>query len=121
MIRDRARTIGVTFQLGATILCSRGIEDDRGWFARHIGRNHRIRKPIGGERGAGGAPPPGFIELIIVKQIRPGERVRAPCFWRRSAMVPLNSERNAAEMFEIAIDGHPQARALEQLIRECRG
>jgi hypothetical protein len=80
-----------------------GPVDDRAWFARHIGRNHRIRKPIGAERLLL-TPSAGFKPMVVVKQIEPGTRMRVPFSWRRGAVL-LNAEAIAERLFWSAVEG----------------
>ena len=71
-----------------------GSADDRAWFERHHGRNHRLRKPIGGEYLLV-RPSRGFKPMVVVKQLEPGSRVRAPFGWRRGE--PSDQRRSVAE------------------------
>jgi hypothetical protein len=80
-----------------------GTIDDRAWFARHVGRNYRIRKPIGGERKT--IPlRPGFERHVLVRQAAPGQRLRMPLWWRRGEPL-LNSEAWGEQLFWSAIEG----------------
>ena len=95
---------GYTAQIGGTPTpCAKGVADDRDWFARHHGRNHRIRKPIGAEQQLYN-PPCGFTSMVVVKQTEPGARVRVPFGWRRGEPL-LNAETIAERMFQIAVAG----------------
>ena len=98
---------GCTFQVGGEdlIACTAGLEDDRAWFARHHGRSHRIRKPLGAERTARPLPQKGFKRLVVVRQVRPGSRIRTPFDWR--GPTPINSEAVAAQIFGRAARNHP--------------
>jgi hypothetical protein len=71
--------------------------DDREWFARHFGRNHRSRRPIGGERPLVSAPP-GFKAMVVVRQLESGSRGRIPFAWHRGEPL-LNSEATAKQLF----------------------
>jgi hypothetical protein len=93
-------------------------EDDRLWFERHAGRNHRIRSPIGGEAFATGGPPPGQVRLIAVRQVWPGARLKASFVWPPDAPVPVNSEAAAAELYEEASSRLPYLGELEAMLRE---
>jgi hypothetical protein len=89
-------------------------EDDRLWFERHAGRNHRIRAPIGGERAF--LPPlqPGCSWLVIIRQIRPGVRVKASLQWIGAQ--PLNSERVATRLLS-GTPGMARFAAIERIMR----
>ena len=113
---------GYTIQFGSpTIPCAKGVEDDREWFARHYGRNYRLRKPIGGEiaaleleRSTRGVRP-GWRPCMLVRQVEPGTRIRAACYVRRW---PLNSETVASEMFAEITADDPWTAKVEALVRE---
>jgi hypothetical protein len=49
---------------------------DRRWFAEHPGRNHRMRRPAFGEAPAH----PDMLTFILVKQVRPGFRLRTAIY-----------------------------------------
>jgi len=80
-----------------------GSTNDRAWFARHIGRNHRIRKPIGSEH-LFVEHRHGFKPMIVVKQIEPGMRLRMAVCWRRGEPL-LNGEAWGERLFASAIEG----------------
>jgi hypothetical protein len=80
-----------------------GSADDREWFKRHIGRNHRLRKPIGAERLLF-EPGRGFKPMIVVKQLEPGQRGRVPFGWRKGEPL-LNAESVAERVFWLAVEG----------------
>jgi hypothetical protein len=83
-----------------------GSDDDRAWFARHPGRSHRIRTAVGAERLMG-EPKRGFRPMVAIRQLAPGERIRAPFGWRKSTPL-LNSEATAARMFQVASESRPK-------------
>ncbi len=111
---------GATVQFGGKQLlaCTKGLEDDRAWFARHHGRAHRIRRPLGGERKLPPPPPRGFKRLIVVRQIKPGSRIRLDLGWRGAP--PLNAEGVAAEIFAVAAEGHPRFAEIVRCLEEGR-
>jgi hypothetical protein len=80
-----------------------GSDDDRSWFKNHVGRNHRIRKALGTERLMV-EPRRGFRAMVAVKQLAPGDRIRAPFGWRKGEPL-LNSEACAERMFQAAFGG----------------
>jgi hypothetical protein len=80
-----------------------GSADDRAWFARHHGRNHRIRKPIGAERLLF-EPGRGFKPMIVVRQLTVGQRGRVPFGWPKGEPL-LNAESIAARVFRLAVEG----------------
>lgn len=85
------------FSVGANLVETRsdGAEDDRQWFAAHLGERYRVRPAFDGEaaeliardayiamlRGEPfRAPPvdPETLDTIVTMQLSPGKRVRAP-------------------------------------------
>jgi hypothetical protein len=116
---------GYTAQIGGPpIHCAQGIEDDRAWFARHHGRNHRLRPPLGGERDALEAQraalsiPRSSQPCVIVRQVEPGARIRLYGFVRRW---PLNSEGEAAALLaEMAEANNGRVELIEAAVREGR-
>ena len=66
MARTTKPITSMTVQFGGPpILCDQGLADDRDWFGRHHGRNHRIRPPIGGERNSLPPGPPSARRLSL--------------------------------------------------------
>ena len=63
-------------------LIDRASDLDRAWFERHPGRAYRIRPEIAGEH-LEAVCPPGRLALTLVKQVRPGLRMRAPLWTKR--------------------------------------
>jgi hypothetical protein len=98
------------------IACAEGSEDDRAWFERNHARSHRIRFPIGGERRIKREYPRGFAAMVVVRQVKPGARLRVSFGWRGST--PLNSERFARDAFEAATAHRPWVAEFERRIRE---
>ena len=84
-----------------------GSNDDRRWFKNHIGRNHRIREPIGtAERMVSAAQvPPGFTPVILLRQVEPGSRFRSSFGWPPSEPLPLNAEQVGEMLFRIIFTG----------------
>jgi hypothetical protein len=80
-----------------------GADDDREWFARHHGRNHRLRKPIGVSEHLVAPRVDGARAIVLVRQVEPGSRCRA--FSAVRGPMPLNSEAVAERLFDRAIDG----------------
>lgn len=74
-------------------------ENDRLWFENNVGRNYRIRMPIGGEREFLPEKDPGNSWIMIVRQIRPG--VRFKVVLEVTGSLPLNSESVAVELFKL--------------------
>jgi hypothetical protein len=93
-------------------------QSDRAWFENHVGRTHRVRPPIGGEVFGLPRPPAGWRSLLVVRQIRPGVRLKLPFVVPRDGPDPLNSERFAAEVFGSGTASSPKTRELECLLRE---
>jgi hypothetical protein len=108
----------MTFQLGGPhlIACAKGSDDDRAWFVRHHGRNHRLRKPIGRERALrGGGWPRRVKAMIVVRQVKPGARIRLEVGVRGT---PLNAEEIARQLFELAAEDTTWVADVEQAIRD---
>jgi hypothetical protein len=81
MSREPMMITGRTIRIGGPpILCAEGIKRDRAWFERHHGRNHYFRSPIGGETASLEGGPPGWLPIIVVRQVEPGARIRAACW-----------------------------------------
>jgi hypothetical protein len=97
---------GITFQFSGRklITCTKGLQDDKRWFRNHHGRNHRIRKPLGGERNVPPRVARGATRLVVVRQVRPGARIRLDLEW--VGELPLNSEVSAASIFAVAAERH---------------
>jgi hypothetical protein len=77
--------------------CGAASDDDRVWFERHPARNFRLRAPIADEVKLCPAAPPRR-QKVLVRQIKPGFRVRIPFTWRDRAPL-LNSEQVCEELF----------------------
>ena len=58
--------------------------------------------------------PPGCVPLIVVRQIRPGSRLRVPG-WAK--VFPLNSETEGARLFGICLE-EPLVKTIEGVMRE---
>jgi hypothetical protein len=63
-------------------LIDRASELDRAWFERHPGRAYRIRPEIAGEH-LDAVCPRDRLAMTLVKQVRPGLRMRAPLWATR--------------------------------------
>lgn len=74
--------------------------DDAAWFERHRRRTHRIRPAFPGE--VEGEPPAGRIWLKVVRQLRPGIRLRCTVFCNPHAPLP-NDEAVAHGLFDVAV------------------
>ena len=110
-------SLGATVRRGGDTLlsCTKGLEDDTRWFARHFGRDHRIRKPLGKERASFGRPPGrGLVTLVAVRQVAVGYRVRVAVFAPRGT---LNSEAAGRAAFKLAREAHPWLPEFEQAWR----
>jgi hypothetical protein len=78
-------------------------EDDRHWFADHPGRCHRVR-PFDPAEAPPGHPvparPPGWRNFTIVRQVKPGHRIRVVF---AAEGEPSTGEHAAARLFEICL------------------
>ena len=83
--------------------------DDAVWFKANPDRTHRMRDPIAGELKAMSrgfnleAPPPNYRAEILVRQVSPGERVRAPFFHNIEVTIP-DDDAVIHAMFDIISD-----------------
>jgi hypothetical protein len=93
-----------------------GSEDERLWFERHIGRNHRIRPPSAGDLMLLPPLPKRHRWIMIVRQIRPGVRLRASLEWR--GPMPVNSETTAISVLAEAASCAPTLAEIEQVLQE---
>jgi hypothetical protein len=75
-----------------------GSADDRAWFKRHVGRNHRIRKATAAERRYT-SPGPGNRLMIVIGQIEPRVSISVPFGLPRGEPL-LNAEAIAKRVFE---------------------
>jgi hypothetical protein len=76
--------------------------DDARWFASHPGRSHRLRQRFPGE--GFGRDIPNLdqvqVDLVLIRQIEPGTRVRKPFMWRACMPDFLTAMRDAVELCE---------------------
>jgi hypothetical protein len=80
--------------------------DDRAWFEKNSTRSHRARMPFAGE-DYGQSPPGGCTSIVLVRQIKPGTRVRQG-FYLNTALLPVpDDEALIHAMFEIAARREP--------------
>jgi hypothetical protein len=55
-------------------------DNDRAWFEANPARTHRARLAFPGEQPDGEAPPDGMSSIVLVRQVKPGWRMRCFCF-----------------------------------------
>ncbi len=84
----------------------------RGTMAATIGSGSRSAESVPNSPG-----PPKCKPLVVVKQLKPGSRVRVLCWVRER---PPNSEAIAARLFNEAAEGWPEVVAIEAAVREGR-
>ncbi|MEO3475779.1 hypothetical protein AAFN86_28265 [Roseomonas sp. CAU 1739] len=77
-------------------------DGDRAWFAAHPGRNYRLRR-AGFHQVA---LHPDLLTFVVVKQVRPGARVRA-YFRGRLAQIDDASEAQAQRLFHDVMAHYP--------------
>jgi hypothetical protein len=94
-----------------------GAEDDQDWFARHHGRNHRMRRPIGREVDLFADGPPQGMALVVVRELKAGTRIRLGCWARRP---PLNGEAAAAALYAALAADQPEVARIEALVQGGR-
>ena len=82
--------------------------DDRVWFEENPTRSHRARMPFAGEDSLCGAKSlPGCTSFILVRQIKPGTRIRRG-FYLNTVLLPVpDDEALIHAMFEIASGREP--------------
>jgi hypothetical protein len=86
---DAARRAGVSRPIITSLPDTPWAADDHDWFARNPTRAHRVRPAFPREAQESAWPtetPDGYALLIAVRQIEPGERLRASFF--RSLAAP---------------------------------
>jgi hypothetical protein len=87
-------------------LLDRIADDDRAWFAVHADRSHRWRMPIDGEAGTFGLK---SCHSIVVRQIQPGLRMRAPVRIVGGPLELLDVEPIAHALFDLVCSGSAAA------------
>ena len=82
--------------------------DDRDWFERNPKRSHRVRVPFPGEVDEEVAnTPAGTVLMMIVRQIKPGVRIR-PAVSVDVELLPISDdEATAHALFEAAMGREP--------------
>jgi hypothetical protein len=82
--------------------------DDRAWFEHNPQRSHRVRIPFTGEfDDLGAKAPAGHALIILVRQARPGTRLRCG-FYFNTALLPVpDDEALIHAIFEIAARREP--------------
>jgi hypothetical protein len=80
--------------------------DDLAWFDRHANRSHRWRLPIDGEAGTFGLE---SCHSIVVRQIQPGLRMRAPVRLVGGPLELLDVEPIAHALFDLVRSGSAAA------------
>ena len=79
-------------------------DDDKRWFEQHPDRSHRLRQLIGDEAEATGfvdeVLPPHHELQVLVRQVRPGQRMRLP--FGRNLGVPIPDDETVLHtLFDI--------------------
>jgi hypothetical protein len=85
--------------------------DDAAWFKAHPHRSHRLRQPYDAELQEAVAPtiaPASAIPYIVVRQVRPGHRLRLP-IWSDIEMPDIEAMGHA--LFDLSV-GHSPAHPL---------
>ena len=85
---------------------AQAVEGDRRFFSRHLGRTMRIRIASAAEVIQFGAPPPpfGLRYFLLVRQVKPGKRLRLPFICYRDAETDVSEARCAAIYEAVAAD-----------------
>jgi hypothetical protein len=82
--------------------------DDAAWFKAHPHRSHRLRRPYDVELQEAVAPtiaPASAVPYIVVRQVRPGYRLRLP-IWSDIEMPDIESMGHA--LFDLAVRHSPE-------------
>lgn len=86
------------------------IKGDRRWFVKHKRRSHRVRPLAAGEvvelTDPGKSMPPlkdGWKRYVIVRQVKPGVRVRVPVDVTGQMLHQLQSEEYLRALFDIVM------------------
>jgi hypothetical protein len=91
--------------------------DDRIWFEQNPTRSHRMRQLFPGEADEEAAEtPPDHAPIMLVRQVQPGDRVRALVFIPGDMLMPLPLNKAQEEalvyaLFEIALGHEPMPRS----------
>jgi hypothetical protein len=96
-------------------------DDDREWFKQHPSRSHRMRMPFPGELD-GVEIPAGRKMIMFVRQVEPGQRLRA-AFDPDVVLLPgsPHDEAFAHALFEVAVGREAipsDSEALDALIKK---
>jgi hypothetical protein len=84
------------------------ITNDDNWFAQNPTRSHRARMPIPGECDEKVATgPPGTTLVILVRQVKPGTRLRVGRFLGTNFLPVPDDEATIHALFEVAMGREP--------------
>ena len=84
------------------------IVDDDNWFAQNPSRSHRVRMPFPGECDEAVAKAPaGTALIILVRQVKPGTRVRAGNVFGTNFLPVPDDEATIHALFEVAMGREP--------------
>jgi hypothetical protein len=109
LLGDSERNSGVARKLEIHIDVHEWTIADREWFASHPTRSHRMRAPVAGE--IDDATAPDHVLIMLIRQARPGVRIRAKCRLY-NGLLPLptsddDEEALAHALFEIVNGREP--------------
>jgi hypothetical protein len=91
--------------------------DDQTWFEQNPTRSHRARMPFPGEESLLSGPeiPAECTSFILVRQIKPGTRIRRG-YYLNTALLPVpDDEAQIYAMFEIATGREPAPTTMQAL------
>jgi hypothetical protein len=84
------------------------ITNDDDWFAQNPSRSHRARAPLSGECDEKIAmAPPGTALIILVRQIKPGTRLRVGQIFGANFLPVPDDEATIHALFEVAMKREP--------------
>jgi hypothetical protein len=86
--------------------------DDRDWFKHNPARSHRARMPFSGELDEETVKkaPAGFVVIMLVRQIAPGNRIRAAVARNVDAPPVPDDEAAIHALFEVMMGREPMPR-----------
>jgi hypothetical protein len=82
--------------------------DDDNWFRQNPSRSHRVRMPFPNECDEEAAKAPiGSALIILIRQAKPGARLRAGVYFSVDLLPVPNDEATIHALFEVAMQREP--------------
>jgi len=124
-VDDIERCGGIKGTSKVNLLDSPWKADDSGWFAQNQDRAHRVRMPFPGEGDKEVAETPaGHALIILVRQVKPGTRIRAAVTLDVGFLPLPDDEATVHALFEVAMEHEavpPDRQALCALAEKYKG